>query len=224
MWKYLRALRNRSANDDRPLPYVDPLRAGRHPFQIYMLSLCVVSGAPYLLGYATAEAVERQLPVFLAMAWGIMLFFGAAIALVGSFWRGSIANGLTMERFGLSLTGGAALVYGLCVVGARSFVAPALVVGIHIGYLLLRMPIKNDRFSVRATRRIGDLLTVLGIVLITANLVALLLTPALEILVGAFIIIGFGLSCLTRSRDIGAIFKRANEDDSNRVLREHQGD
>lgn len=222
MWKYLRALRNRGADDERPLPYVDPLKAGRHPFQIYMLALCVVAGAPYLFGYATAEAVEKQLPVFIATTWGVLLFFGATIALLGSFWKGSIANALTAERVGLSLTGGSALVYGLCVVGARSLIAPLLVVGIHLGYTLMRVPITNTRLSDRATRVVGDLLTILGIVLIVGNLAVLMFTPALVVLVGAFIILGFGLSCLTRARDIAAIFHRANEKDSNRVLREHQ--
>lgn len=222
MWKYLRALRNRGADDERPLPYVDPLRAGRHPFQIYMLTLCVVAGAPYLFGYATAEAVEKQLPVWMAAAWGIMLFFGAVVALIGSFWRGSFANALTMERVGLSLTGGAALVYGLCIIGTQSILAALLVIGIYIGYLLLRVPITNTRLSVRATQRLGDLLTVLGIVFITSNMTFLVFTPALSVLTASFIILGFGLSCLTRARDIEAIFKRANEKDSTRILREHQ--
>lgn len=220
VWKYLRALRARSSDDLRPLPYIDPLHAGRHPFQIYMLALCVVSGAPYLFGYATAEAVEKQLPVFLALAWGLMLFFGAAIALVGSYWKGSIANALTMERVGLSSTGGAAVVYGLCIVGTRSLFAPLFMVGLHIGYLLLRVPVSTDRWSPRTARHIEDSMTAVGVLLIIGCVLGLVLSPARVVLVGAFVIVGFGASCLVRSRDIATIFRRANETNSLPILRE----
>ena len=59
------------------LPYSDPLRAGRHPFQTYLLALCVVSGAPMAAGQVTANSLEEQLPEPLVIAWGVMLVFGA---------------------------------------------------------------------------------------------------------------------------------------------------
>lgn len=212
MWRYLRSLRNRGDRDTRPLPYVDPIRAGRHPFQVYLLGLCVVSGFPYLFGQATAEAVDRQLPVFLAAAWGLVLLIGAATALVGTFWRGSIANALTMERIGLYATGWAALVYGLCIVGARSVVAPALVVGMYVGYFLLRMPVTQNRWrwGKRRLRRVEDALTVAGLLVTSGFLVALVLSPAVVVLVGAFILLGFGGSCLSRAHDLADIFHHAN--------------
>lgn len=218
MWQWLRALRNRSAVDDRPLPYVDPLRAGRHPFQIYMLALCVLASLPFLFGYATAEAVEKQLPLWLAFAWGMTMLFGASVALLGSFWSGSIANALTMERFGLAFTGGAALVYGLCVVGARSAVAPLFVVGVYVGYLLLRVPV--TRWSDHTNQRVADLMTGGGVLLMLTSGAALAFTPAVVVLTGAFIILGFGLSCLTRAKDIAAIFHRANDPHAAPILRE----
>jgi hypothetical protein len=180
----------------------------------------VVAGFPYLFGYATAEAVDKQLPVFLAAAWGVTLFIGAAVSLLGSFWSGSIANALTMERIGLGLTGGAGLVYGLCIVGARSLIAPLFVIGVVLGYWLLRIPLKNDHWGERTTRVVGDLLTVAGLVVIVGCTTSLMFTPALVVLVGAFVILGFGASCLSRARDIGKIFHRANETNPVRILRE----
>lgn len=218
MWQWLRSLRNRGTGDRHSLPYVDPLRAGRHPFQIYMLALCLAASLPYLFGYATAESVEKQLPVWLALAWGITLLTGSGIALVGSFWRGSIANALTMERLGLNFTGGAAVVYGLCVLGARSVLAPVFVAGIGVGYLLLKVPV--TRWSEHTNKVVADLLTASGVCIIIGLTVMTLLTPALHVLVGAFIIIGFGLSCLKRAKDIARIFHRANESNPRQVLRE----
>jgi hypothetical protein len=221
IWERLRALRNRPDEDpERPIPYVDPLRAGRHPFQTYMLGLCIVSGLPYLFGKATAEAVEQHLPVYLALAWGLALLLGASVALVGSYWNRSIADALTMERVGLSITGGAALVYALCVLGARSAIGPLYVVTAYFGYYLLAVPVPQDKWGPGRTRRVEDLLTVLGLIVITASLTLLIFSPGRVVLVGVAIILGFGFSCLRRAKDIGRIFHRANELVSPKVLRE----
>lgn len=221
IWERLRALRNRSEeNPEIPIPYVDPLRAGRHPFQTYMLMLCIVSGLPYLFGEATAEAVEQHLPVYLALAWGLSLLFGALLALLGSYWTRSIADALTMERVGLSITGGAALVYALLVLGARSDIGPLYVITSYLGYLLLSKPVPQDKWSPQRTRLVEDLLTAAGLVVVTASLTMLLFTPGRVVLVGVAIILGFGFSCLRRAKDIGRIFHRANEISSPVVLRE----
>lgn len=115
-----------------PLPYTDPLRAGRHPFQTYMLALCVVSGLPLLFGRATSEAIEKNLPVWVAFVWGLMLFGGASTALVGSYWRGPYEDALTLERVGLDLTGGASIVYGSVILIRADFgglLAAAIIFG-----------------------------------------------------------------------------------------------
>jgi hypothetical protein len=99
----------------KSIPYVDPLHAGRHPFQTYMLALSVVSGLPILFGYIGAGSVARELPFWLAFCWGLALFLGSSVALVGSYWRGNAANALTIERAGLALVGSAAIVYGIVI-------------------------------------------------------------------------------------------------------------
>jgi hypothetical protein len=98
--------------------YADPLHAGRHPSQVFLLLLCVVSGIPKLFGVTTAGSVEASLPGWLAVAWGGVLFGGSAAALVGSYWRGELVTALTVERAGLALVGAAAVMFAIVVVFA----------------------------------------------------------------------------------------------------------
>lgn len=110
------------------LPYADPLRAGRHPFQTFLLVLCVISGAPQMFGYTTAGSIEDSLPEWLVISWGVFLFFGPATSLIGAdFWRKDYATALTLERIGLYLTGAAAIIYAVCIVKIRGY--PSLVAG-----------------------------------------------------------------------------------------------
>lgn len=97
------------------IPYADPLRAGRHPFQTYLLALCVISGLPLLFGKVTAGSIEEQLHPYLALAWGAFLFLGSITALTGSYWPGDYANALTIERMGLLIAGSAGIAYALVV-------------------------------------------------------------------------------------------------------------
>lgn len=101
--------------------YADPLKAGRHPFQTYMLALTLASGFPLLLGKAPAGTLYAELPPLLEAAWGLMLFGGAAVALLGSYWRGGYSTALTLERAGLSVCGVPALVYGIDLLFAPNF-------------------------------------------------------------------------------------------------------
>lgn len=92
--------------------YADPLHAGRHPFQTFLLALCVVSGIPLVAGLDTSSSVAVLLPSWMAEMWGWSLVLGAAIALTGSYWpRRSYATALTLERVGLVIVGPAAIVY-----------------------------------------------------------------------------------------------------------------
>lgn len=94
-------------------PYADPLHAGRHPFQTYIMSLCIVSGLPLLLGHVTSGAIEESVPHWMAVCWGGALLVGSVIGMAGAYWRGNYANGLTFESVGLSLVGCAALAYAV---------------------------------------------------------------------------------------------------------------
>lgn len=93
------------------IKYADPLHTGRHPFQTYLLVLCVVSGVPLLAGRVSAGSIEAELPGWLALTWGAALCLGSLAALIGSWWRGNYANALTLERMGLLIAGSAGIAY-----------------------------------------------------------------------------------------------------------------
>lgn len=120
--------------------YTDPLHAGRHPFQTFMLTLCAVSGAPLLFGEPPSESIEALLPGWIAVAWGLSLTVGAVLGLVGSFWpRRNYATALTVERIGLDITGPAALLYAVVILvygGWGSTVAAAITVGFGVSCLV----------------------------------------------------------------------------------------
>src|SRR5918996_793715 len=97
-------------NEDAP-ELVDPLEASRHPFEVYMLVLAAISGAPLLFGKPNSCSIEETLPPLLVTAWGGMLVVGSLLALLGLYWRGRSSTALLMERAGLVGVGGAAVVY-----------------------------------------------------------------------------------------------------------------
>lgn len=96
--------------------YADPLYAGRHPFQTYLLSLCVVSVVPQILGRRTATSIEALLPHWIAAAWLYALATGALVALIGSRMpRRHYASALVVEQLGLFIVAGPAFVYALAI-------------------------------------------------------------------------------------------------------------
>lgn len=125
-------------SSSRGVTYADPLHAGRHPFQTYMLSVAVVSGLPLVFGWAPPRSIEATLPPWLVLIWGVMLFGGSAVALLGSYWLGNYANALTIERIGLLVVGGAACLYGmtlLFVFGLSVAVSAGFVLGFALAAL-----------------------------------------------------------------------------------------
>lgn len=122
------------------LTYSDPLHTGKHPFQIYLLFLSMVSGLPLIIWRpAGAVSMEDQMPDWMVLVWGCFLFFGAIIALVGVYWRGSRINALTIERIGLELLSPAALVYALGVLmyrGMGAFVSVCILFGFGLACLI----------------------------------------------------------------------------------------
>lgn len=96
--------------------YADPLRAGRHPFQTYLLFLCAISGIPLAFGVKTAGSVEALLPEWAALTWGLCLAGGSVLGLTGSYWpKRHYATALTVERIGLLIVGPAALLYSVLI-------------------------------------------------------------------------------------------------------------
>lgn len=93
-------------------PYrVDARLSGRHPFEIYLLYLTLLTSLPTLLGITPRPgSIEHAMPGWLQLAWSVTLTLGAANALGGIYLpRRDI--GLIMEQLGLALVGTAAVIY-----------------------------------------------------------------------------------------------------------------
>ena len=87
----------------------------RHPIQLFMLGLCFLASAPTLLGAIPPPAsIEASLPIELVRGWSGLLFFGAAIALVGVYWRNRV-TGIIIEQVGFIWLGLAAVVYSAAI-------------------------------------------------------------------------------------------------------------
>lgn len=101
---------------DRVIKYIDPLMAGRHPFQVFMLTLSFISGLPILFGEFTAGSVESTLPPIIAYGWGASLVLGSIVALIGSYLsQAHYATAVILERMGLTITGLSAVVYAVII-------------------------------------------------------------------------------------------------------------
>ena len=94
-------------------PYNLLIPNSRHPFQTFIMILCLVSGIPLMTGQAPAPAsMEAALPSSILYVWGACLTIGAGLTLIGSF-RNSRIKWLLIEQVGLALVGAAAILYGV---------------------------------------------------------------------------------------------------------------
>lgn len=93
---------------DKPLA----LSPSRHPFQLFILVLCFITGLPVILGKMPAPGtLENSLPDILLVGWSWVLVLGSGVAMLGSLWPGKIL----LEQLGLICTGFAAGLYGALV-------------------------------------------------------------------------------------------------------------
>lgn len=111
----------------------DPLGEPRNPLAVYLLVLCVVSGASLLSGLSTSGSIESELPFAAARIWGAMLTAGAGSTLLGMFWQGDRRTGLLIKRTGLLALSNAAFIYALVLIFAAGMNA-AFVAGIVLGF------------------------------------------------------------------------------------------
>lgn len=116
------------------VPYADPLTAGRHPFQVYLLTLALISGITQLIGNQPPDTITESLEPFMVTIWSYMLVGGSLLTLMGSYWpKAHYDTGLTLERIGLAFTGTAACIYGIVII--RTLHLPGAVAGgITIGF------------------------------------------------------------------------------------------
>lgn len=98
----------------------------RHPFQVFVLALCLVTTIPTILGFSPAPgSMQAIVPWPIAVIWAYILFGGAAAGLFSAFMKNR-GTGLIVEQFGLSLAGLSCCFYA-CVVGYYGFERGALI-------------------------------------------------------------------------------------------------
>ena len=96
-----------------PVIVVTPLKWSRSPLQTFLLLLSAVAGLSILLNLSR-NGITRQMGEPYASLWGAALFLGATIAIIGTYWKNRI-TGMLIERAGIFLLGGAALIWALLV-------------------------------------------------------------------------------------------------------------
>lgn len=94
----------------------------RHPFEVFLLALSVLSGLPVLIAGTAPDSITDALNDWAARAWGGGLAIGGAIALLGIYLTRPrphatkiSVTGLVVEQVGLVVVGGACLVYAAAV-------------------------------------------------------------------------------------------------------------
>lgn len=85
----------------------------RHPDELFLLVLCLISGAGIVFGGAPEPgSIETALPRWAVILWGAALLLGPATTLLGIFWPGKRASdGLIIEQVGQVTTGSVAMFY-----------------------------------------------------------------------------------------------------------------
>lgn len=90
----------------------------RNPFQLFMFGLSLAAVGPLLLGYPGSSALDRALPNWVVVAWGMCLLVGTLAALAGMFWPwrwGGRWYGWAFERGGCILIGAGVASYAVVV-------------------------------------------------------------------------------------------------------------
>lgn len=102
---------------------IKPDPSSRHPLVVFLLGLCLFSGAGILLGEAPAPgSIEASIPRWEVTVWAAGLSLGAALTLLG-LWLQSpgrptrLRDGVLFEQVGMSMLGPVALIYGFAAIG-----------------------------------------------------------------------------------------------------------
>lgn len=112
-----------------------PVPARRHPHQVFVAALLVVSGIPILLGGPRPGSINETLPAPLVYLWAVVIVAGGAMVVAAAL-VGPLAA-LYLELVADPPLSVMCLVYAaavLTVVGMRGAVAVALVVAASIAF------------------------------------------------------------------------------------------
>lgn len=144
-------------------PYrTDPKMSGRHPFEIYMLLLVVITSLPVFFGAAPEPgSIEAELPTWAVFGWQTILAVGSVTSLVGIFWRNR-ATGLILEQLGLAFVGVASVIYAASVwaaAGIPAGIPGGIILGFGMACLIRWRDIQKtiDAVAAEEKRRKGNL-------------------------------------------------------------------
>jgi len=116
----------------RDLRHLAPLApTARNPYETILLGACAVSGLAFTVGcIPTPHSVATFLPPLQRLIWGLFLFLGGSLALVGSFLQRTSLFGARLEQTGVLAVGFGCIVYGPAVlaVGRDQAIFPGLII------------------------------------------------------------------------------------------------
>lgn len=105
----------------RPWVLLLPLGARSRPLAMFLMSLCLVSGVPALLGIPPSDSVQALLPEWFIRIWGLCLLTGA-----GAFFKATFREAnVSLEKYALRVLSIASVFYAIVVILAipTSFLA-----------------------------------------------------------------------------------------------------
>jgi hypothetical protein len=80
-----------------------------------LLGLITVSGIPLALGISQS-AITRAMGTPYTNFWGIFLFLGGLLSLIGIYWPKDPITGMIIERAGVVALGGASFIWSFLVI------------------------------------------------------------------------------------------------------------
>lgn len=97
-----------------------------NPFEVWLLTACVIQGLVVLTHTARPPSVQALLPPWLRLLWGVLLLVGGVLSVAGLYWPDPF-TGIEIKRVGLVLAAAGVLAYGvaLLAVGPNGYLAAA---------------------------------------------------------------------------------------------------
>ncbi len=129
---------------ERPIIVVT---GSRRPHELLLLAFSLIAGLAFLLGAPRPASMGDSMGDWFTTLWAFGLLFTGLIGLVGSFWRGSVARGLLLERSAMLLGAGAAMGYAIQVYstnGGRSLFAAGFCFFWALANVARAVQISND--------------------------------------------------------------------------------
>jgi hypothetical protein len=153
--------------DDPPRP-IRPLDSSRNSFELYLLFLGLITGAPLLWGGPPPMSAAALLNPVQVKVWALLLVGGCAVALVGVWWtwwawlarfnpgiRPNLATGLLLEQVGMVSVAVGTIIFAYAIVAVRG---SPLVAGLVLGFGLAcaTRAVRIQRWVKATIRRNGD--------------------------------------------------------------------